>query len=63
MFVQIDNETLILKLVETKIFHIKQKHQYHLSKEENVFIVPNHENKIDCYVNPYSSQMKDELQF
>ena len=32
MFVQIDRWTLILKMVEREVFHMKPKHQYHLSQ-------------------------------
>ena len=32
MIIQIDEQTLILKMVESKVFLIKPKHQYHLSQ-------------------------------
>ena len=34
---------------------------YH--NKENAFIVPNHEKKVDYYVNPYLSKLKVEFQF
>ena len=47
MFEQIDEWTLILKLVERFVFLMEQKHGYHLPNKKNVFVVPNHEKKRD----------------
>ena len=50
MSILIERRTSILKMVEKEVFLMKQKHQY--PNEENVFMVPNHENERDYYVNP-----------
>ena len=47
-------------MVEREVFPMKPKLQYH-PYEENAFMVPNHENKGDYYVNPYLSKSKDNL--
>ena len=44
-----------------KVFLTKPKHQYHYPNVENLFMVPNHENKGDDYVNPCLFQLIDEL--
>ena len=50
-------------MVEREVFLMKAKHKYHLSNEENVFMVPNHEKKGDCYVNLCLSQLNDGVRF
>ena len=52
MFVQIDEQRLILKMVKRDVFLTKPKYEYYLSHEENVFMVPNHKKKGDYYANP-----------
>ena len=52
VFVPINEWTLTLKNYGKRSFHMKAKHQYHLSNKENDFMVPNHEKKWDYYVNP-----------
>ena len=42
---------------------MKPKHQIINLKEENVFMMPNHEKKGDYYVNRCLTQLKYELQF
>ena len=51
MFIPIKIRTLILKMVEREVFSMKPKHQYHLSQEKNVSMVPNNEKTGDYYVN------------
>ena len=63
MFIPIKRRTSILKMIEREVFPIKPKHQYHLSLWRNVFTVPNHEKKGNCYVNRCLSQLKDNLWF
>ena len=63
MFIPIKSQTLILKKMARNVFLMKPMYQYHSTNEENVLMVPNHENKGDYYVNPFLSQLKDVLQF
>ena len=49
-------------MIEKEIFLMILKHQYHLSNEENLFMVPDHDMKGDYYVNLCLSQLKDEFQ-
>ena len=62
----------LLKLKDELQFRKWQKNQFFLSNQsikivyhnkKNVFMVPNHEKKVDYNVNPCLSQWKDELQF
>ena len=41
-FVQIEERTLILKMEEREVFHMKPKHQFIYPSVENEFVVPNH---------------------
>ena len=60
MFVQIDEQTLMLKIVEKKVFLMKPKHQFIYPNEENVFMVPNREMKGDYNVNLCLSKLENE---
>ena len=51
VFIPIERWTLILKLVEREVILTKKSINIIYPKELNVFMVPNHENKGDCYVN------------
>ena len=51
MFVEIDEQTLILKIAEKDAFLKKPKHQFICTNEENEFVVPNHYKKGDYFVN------------
>ena len=48
-------------MVEKEVFLIKPKHQIIYHNEGNVFMMSNHEEKEDYYVNPCLSNLKDEL--
>ena len=50
-------------MAERKVFVMKPMDQYHSPNEENVFMVPNHENKGDYYVNSCLPQLIDEHLF
>ena len=61
MFVQIDKQTLILKMVEIDVFLMKPKHQYHLSLwGECVYSAQSWKNG-NYYVNPCLSKSIVEL--
>ena len=51
------------KLVIREAFLTKQSIDIINRKEDNVFMMPNHEKKEDYYVNQCLSQLKYELQF
>ena len=63
IFIPIEKWNSILRKVERDVFLWNQGINIIYPKDENVIIVPNHENKRDYYVNPCLSQLKDELQF
>ena len=44
-----------------RLFSWKPKLQYHLSQWGECIYVPNQEMKGDCYLNPYLSQLANEL--
>ena len=52
MFIPIERQISILKMVKKEVFLIKPNHHIIYPNEENVFMVPNHENKGDYYMNP-----------
>ena len=60
MFVQIDERTIILKMVEKDAFLMKPKPQIIYLDEENAFMVPNHEKKGDDFVNPCLLKLTNE---
>ena len=45
LFIPIQRQTSILKMVEREVFLMKPKPQNHLSQQGNVFIVPNQKRK------------------
>ena len=47
MFIPIDRRTLILKVVGSKVFLMKARHQFVYPSKENAFMVPNQEKKWD----------------
>ena len=61
MFIPIERQTLILKMVERDVFLMKPKLQYHLSQRGECVSVPNHEKKRDYYVNLWLSQGKQNF--
>ena len=56
----IEKRTLTLKMVEKVVFPLKPNFNIIYPNEENVFTVPNHKKKGDCYVNPCLSQSTNE---
>ena len=63
MFIPIERWTSILEKVEREVFLLNPNQQNLLSQQGEWFILPNHENKEDYYVNPCLCQLKDELKF
>ena len=61
MFVSIDEQTLFLKMVEREVFLCNQSINIIYTNKENVFMVPNHDNNGDYYVNPCLFLFIDEL--
>ena len=69
MFVQINERTLIPRMVESEVFLMKTNDGFDLSQmmkiiypnKKNVFMVPNHEMKGYYYVNLCLSQLKNKL--
>ena len=52
IFVAIDKWTLALKMMEKEAFLMKSSINVNYPNEKNEFMVPNHEEKGDYYVNP-----------
>ena len=63
MFKPIERRTLILKMVERKAFPMKPKHQNRLSQQGECVHCAQSGKKQYYYVNPFLSQLKDELRF
>ena len=63
MFIPIEKWILTLKMIQREVPLFKPKHQFIYPNEKNELVVPNHYKKRDYYVNPYLSQLKDELSF
>ena len=63
MIVPIDKWTLILKNGRKWSFLMKPKHQFIYPNNKNAFMVPNHEKKVDYYVNLCLPYLMDELWF
>ena len=63
IFILIERQTLILKMVEIEVFLLYPKQQIVYHNKGNVFILPNHEKKGDYYVNPCLSHLKEKLRF
>ena len=56
MFVLIERQTSIQKMVIREVILLKPKHQSYLSQRGEFVMTPNHEKKEDYYVNPCLSQ-------
>ena len=57
----IEKQTLVQKMVERDVFLMNQSMNIIYPNEDNAFVVPNHERKGDYYVNPWFSQLTNEL--
>ena len=58
---ELKDELWFSKMVGSKVFFMKLKHQFIYPNEVKDFMVPNYEKSRDYYVNPCLSQMTDEL--
>ena len=63
MFIPIQRQTSIVKMVIREVLPMKPKHQYHLSQRGECIYDTQSWKKRDCFVNPGLSKKKDELQF
>ena len=62
MFIQIERQYLIPKMVEREDFLMNPMHQFIYPNEKNEFVVPNHYNKKgDYYVNQCLSKLQVKL--
>ena len=62
VFHLIDRWSLILKMAGRKGFLMNPKHLFIYPNEKNEFNVLNLEQKRDCYVNPFLTQLINKLQ-